>query len=162
MSTLFVDTINEQTTGNGIKIPGHVIQVVTGEFNVNVDVSSTTLTASGVKLSITPKFSNSKILVSCCFNAQARRSGATPIGSEYTIFRDGSSGTDLFNDSDRHQLLYSEDSNNNHVPTTLQAVDSPATTSSTEYELFVAIYAAGIGSVRHWGKQFMTIMEIAQ
>ena len=28
MSTLFVDTINEKTSGNGIEIPGHVIQVV--------------------------------------------------------------------------------------------------------------------------------------
>ena len=28
MSTLFVDTINEKTSGNGIEIPGHVIQVI--------------------------------------------------------------------------------------------------------------------------------------
>ena len=28
MSTLFVDTINEKTSGNGIIIPGHVIQIV--------------------------------------------------------------------------------------------------------------------------------------
>ena len=28
MSTLFVDTINEKTSGNGIAIPGHVVQVV--------------------------------------------------------------------------------------------------------------------------------------
>ena len=27
MSTLFVDTINEKTSGNGIAIPGHVVQV---------------------------------------------------------------------------------------------------------------------------------------
>ena len=28
MSTLFVDTINEKTSGNGIAIPGHVVQVI--------------------------------------------------------------------------------------------------------------------------------------
>ena len=28
MSTLFVDTINEKTSGNGIKIPGHQVQIV--------------------------------------------------------------------------------------------------------------------------------------
>ena len=28
MSTLFVDTINEKTSGNGIQIPGHVVQIV--------------------------------------------------------------------------------------------------------------------------------------
>ena len=27
MSTLFVDTINEKTTNNGVEIPGHVINV---------------------------------------------------------------------------------------------------------------------------------------
>ena len=27
MSTLFVDTINEKTTNNGVYIPGHVLQV---------------------------------------------------------------------------------------------------------------------------------------
>ena len=26
MSTLYVDTINEKTSGNGVQIPGHVIQ----------------------------------------------------------------------------------------------------------------------------------------
>ena len=30
MSILKVDTINEKTTGNGVAIPGHVIQVVNG------------------------------------------------------------------------------------------------------------------------------------
>ena len=27
MSTLYVDTINEKTSGNGVQIPGHVVQV---------------------------------------------------------------------------------------------------------------------------------------
>ena len=31
MSILKVDTINEKTTGNGVAIPGHVIQVVASE-----------------------------------------------------------------------------------------------------------------------------------
>ena len=140
---------------------GTVVQVVTGEFTANTNNTSTTMTASGVKLSITPKSTSNKIIVSCTFNAQANYSSATPVGAEYTIFRGGASGTDLFVDSSRHQLLYAEDDNNIHIPTTLQAVDSPSTTSSTEYELFVAIYSQGNSAVRHWGKQFMTLTEIA-
>ena len=27
MSTLYVDTITEKTSGNGVQIPGHVVQV---------------------------------------------------------------------------------------------------------------------------------------
>ena len=46
MSTLFVDTINEKTSGNGIQIPGHPIQIVqttlTGEFNLNHNSGSAT------------------------------------------------------------------------------------------------------------------------
>ena len=62
MSTLFVDTINEKTSGNGIAIPGHVVQIQTATatevqsaFSSAVDVITGT---------ITPKYSDSKILVS--------------------------------------------------------------------------------------------------
>ena len=33
MSTLFVDTINEKTTNNGVDIPGHVINVQSVKFS---------------------------------------------------------------------------------------------------------------------------------
>ena len=35
MSTLYVDTITEKTVGNGVQIPGHVIQVVQGVYTAN-------------------------------------------------------------------------------------------------------------------------------
>ena len=68
MSTLFVDTINEKTSGNGVQIPGHPIQIVqttlTGEFNLNHNSgSATSWTDTGYSASITPKDSSSKILV---------------------------------------------------------------------------------------------------
>ena len=43
MSTLFVDTINEKTTNNGIYIPGHVLQVQQTVFK---DTFSTSVGAS--------------------------------------------------------------------------------------------------------------------
>ena len=36
MSILKVDTINEKTTGNGVAIPGHVIQLVRTQTSGNV------------------------------------------------------------------------------------------------------------------------------
>ena len=64
MSVLKVDTINEKTSGNGVAIPGHVVQTVQSETDrPHIATSSTSYTASGVSLSITPKFANSVILI---------------------------------------------------------------------------------------------------
>ena len=38
MSTLYVDTINEKTSGNGVQIPGHVVQVQRVQ-NTGIDTS---------------------------------------------------------------------------------------------------------------------------
>jgi hypothetical protein len=65
LSSLNVDTINEKTTGHGVKIPGHIIQVQHQVFTTD-DIAQTTADypqASGVKLSITPKFATSKIMI---------------------------------------------------------------------------------------------------
>ena len=64
MSNLNVDSITEKTTGNGVHIPGHVIQCVSSDDAKGwTSSSSTSLVASGISLSITPKFANSTILV---------------------------------------------------------------------------------------------------
>ena len=65
MSTLYVDTINEKTTNNGVYVPGHVVQVVdSGAITGLVTNQTTTFTdTSVVDVSITPKFSDSKILL---------------------------------------------------------------------------------------------------
>ena len=65
MSTLFVDTINEKTTGNGIIIPGHVIQHKS--HNTITATTATGVTAytdlGGASFSFTPKQSGSKLIV---------------------------------------------------------------------------------------------------
>ena len=40
MSILKVDTINEKTSGNGVAIPGHVIQVVQGTLGSRQSAAS--------------------------------------------------------------------------------------------------------------------------
>ena len=63
MSILKVDTINEKTSGNGVAIPGHVVQVVHNTHNTQVQITTTSYTASGLQATITPKLQNSKILI---------------------------------------------------------------------------------------------------
>ena len=63
MSTLFVDTINEKTSGNGIYIPGHVVQVKHAIYGTQTDISSGGYIDSGVTATITPHSTSFKILV---------------------------------------------------------------------------------------------------
>ena len=63
MSILKVDTINEKTSGNGVAIPGHVVQVVHGSTNTEVSGDTTTYTDTTLSASITPTATSSKILI---------------------------------------------------------------------------------------------------
>jgi len=66
MSTLFVDTINEKTSGNGIQIPGHIVQVVNATNSSQVAVSSTSAYTDLLSCAITTKYANSIIMVQGC------------------------------------------------------------------------------------------------
>ena len=63
MGTIFVDNIKEHSASNGVHIPGHIIQTVHTSTNTQVQTSSSGFIETGLNLSITPKYSNSKILV---------------------------------------------------------------------------------------------------
>ena len=65
MSTLFVDTINEKTSGNGIYIPGHVVQFKKTAYITSTQntVSTSWADITGASLSITPKSTSSIILI---------------------------------------------------------------------------------------------------
>ena len=65
MSILKVDTINEKTTGNGVQIAGHVLQVQQGVMTSRVQVTTTSVytIGDGFTVNITPKSTSSKILV---------------------------------------------------------------------------------------------------
>ena len=64
MSTLYVDTIAEKTAGNGVQIPGHVVQVLQA---VKTDTFSTTsgtfVQVPDLTVTITPSSTSSKILI---------------------------------------------------------------------------------------------------
>ncbi len=61
MSTLKVDSLVEKTSGNGVHIAGHVVQVVNADLG-HASVTSSTKVDIG-SATITPKFSTSKILI---------------------------------------------------------------------------------------------------
>lgn len=63
MSTLKVDSLVEKTSGNGVHIPGHVVQVQNAYSNTQVISSTAGAAIDGVSLSFTPKYNNSKLLI---------------------------------------------------------------------------------------------------
>lgn len=68
MSELYVDSITEQTSGNGVLIPGHVVQVVqkidTATSTItNTGTAGTFTTCGSLSQSFTPKSSSSKVLL---------------------------------------------------------------------------------------------------
>ena len=71
MSILKVDTINEKTSGNGVAIPGHVVQF---KYNIVSQGSGSTTSGSMVNLSpfyvdITPKNASNLIVFHTNFHA---------------------------------------------------------------------------------------------
>ena len=65
-STLYVDNLIEKTSGNGVHIPGHVIQMQTSTqsgSSISIGNGQLSYINTGLQVSITPKFSNSKIVV---------------------------------------------------------------------------------------------------
>ena len=82
MSTLSVDTIQGQTTAANVKMPaGHVIQVQSGQTDTQTTLGSsrTTYTDVGLSVTITPKYSNSKIYVVATGNGYASQAQDNPL-----------------------------------------------------------------------------------
>ena len=162
MSTLKVDTINEKTTGNGVAIPGHVIQFLSQEITAIATTASTSLVASGFTLTITPKSAASKIKVAIGFNGiyQSAQNTAMKMhlykNGSFLAYLDDIAGYGITG------LNPIQNANPTHV-----YVDSPSTTSATTYAIYIATgsgtlgfnnYATGNNKTRSW----FTVEEIAQ
>ena len=141
MSTLFVDTINEKTTNNGVYIPGHVLQAVTGtNGGTSISTTSTSLLVSGLKVTITPSSTSSKIYVVASFTVQ----NGTTNGTQVQLYRkigSGSASAILYHGASGLQQ-YSAAGNNVSVGN-YSYLDSPSTTSAVEYEIYYSAYSAG-------------------
>ena len=80
MSTLYVDTITEKSSGNGVQIPGHVVQVVSSTYSTAGSTTSASPIQMWSGLSITPKFANSIIKVECNWFAVHNKNWGVSIG----------------------------------------------------------------------------------
>ena len=179
MSTLFVNNLNTAsgstitiptgkvmvgTDGGTFKSPGQIIQTLHTSTNSQVVTTSGGAIETGLNHTITPKYSNSKILVSVTQNIQTSnnvycqlciRRGTIASNSLLSIMV----SPEGYNNSTDEEI--------NQVP--FQWLDSPATTSATRY--FVSMErlsgASGHGmtaqtSTSGFSVSTMVLQEIAQ
>ena len=164
MSTLFVDTINEKTSGNGIKVPGHVVQVVTATLNPTSTFSttSTSYVTDGdlPSATITPKFTDSKILIHYTTGMQHDGSGQI----ENTIYRaiSGGATTDL-SGGNTYGLSFKGTTNQSWTETSINWVDTPNTASAVTYTWYArSENGTSVNAMHHGSTWTATLMEIAQ
>lgn len=135
MSTLYVDNL-QPNLGSRVMAPGHVVQVVSyGSKNEGrVETSSTSFTPTFLKASITPTSTSSKILVFVSGTANNNATNGARIC--VNVYRDGS--TDLA-DGEPNGLtsLRSASSTRVEASVACHGEDSPNTTSSVEYKVYI-------------------------
>ena len=108
---------------------GSVIQTVTGTSSTTPSTTGGTYVASGITASITPQFSNSKILVVSSWWQSVSGNGVT---IACTLYRNS---TDLGNPSFGFTAQYMP-STSGETTASLNYLDSPATTSATTYTIY--------------------------
>ena len=135
---------------------GSVLQVVTGTYGTQTTIATSTMTATGLTASITPKFSTSKILV--LVDIQGVNASASANGSNFSIYKNG-----LLLQQIAAFAGYGSSSGNDIGSVSANYLDSPATTSSTTYSIwFNRSAGAGTMSINNGTcNSAITLMEIA-
>ena len=153
-------------SGHTLHAPGHVVQVVSNQITVWTPTASTTYINTGVQLTITPKYNNSKILIIGTFN-----SVYTDSASEYmhmALYRDSSNINAV---TSTHGQNYGSGMNGLQYATALchSYLDSPATTSATVYAFYMRSNGGGSIGINNYGStgnntsaSTITAQEIAQ
>ena len=140
-STLYVDSLIEKTSGNGVHIPGHVIQVVqalvTGTATYRNSNSASDI--SGLTVTITPKSASNKILLLCNISYSTSNDGC---GNHIRLKRNGTyiaRGTGGASTSDGWFGLdnnYGQANSGGILHSASGSwVDFPSTTSSVTYQV---------------------------
>ena len=166
MSILKVDTINEKTTGNGVHIAGHVVQVKYYQSPAGSSgetlTTSTSYVASGVLLDFTPKFASSLIIIKAVVHAKNDSGNATD-GIVLAIYKDGSTRLGAGNNGDGFEYNAGVSNHNEHKNVSMVVSETAGNTTSRQYRVYYRSFAGNNSGLNYdWGNQTMTVMEIAQ
>lgn len=170
MSQLFVDTITEKTSGNGVQIAdlvpaaGSVIQVVNTSSDTRTASTSTSFTAAtDLAATITPTSSSSKICVQYDVSYRVYNNAGADSIMVIGISKDGGSTVLAQN----RLRSYDYGNSGSIIESTLSAsfFDSPATTSALTYQVYFKNQNAANATINNdtpTAISSVTLMEIAQ
>jgi len=143
---------------------GTVLQVVASTITAQVTTTNNTFTSTGHTVTITPKFSTSKIYV------VATGDGGTSTGSAsawYTVFRNGSTNLSTGTALGAAISMRASGASDCFGAVAMSFLDSPNTTSSTTYTVY---FGNSSGATSYWApvpgtpsspSATITVMEIA-
>ena len=167
MSKIYVDEIlpkdNAKITAADLQLPaGSVVQTVyLKNTTQGITVSTNgSYSDTGMSVSITPKYSNSKILVSFeCHFVISSNAGGFKLG----VFRDG---VGLETQDANYANYYRDDSNGGQTFTfrgwtPIIAYDTAGTTSQITYNIHANLHNGSVG-LNNGGVSYFTVQEIAQ
>lgn len=156
MSTLRVNNVTNVAGSSAPYIPGTVLQTVQGTYETQFSTTSTTPVASGLSVTITPKFATSKLLVTVGAFLYQNSAGKYARG---TIFRNSINLGEGTNGNT--SAIYNGGSDIvAHVSP--QVLDSPNTTSPVTYSWHIFAPNGGASySPLSGNRNTITIMEIA-
>ena len=177
MSILKVDTINEKTSGNGVAIPGHVVQVQSADLHTVYTASGSGVanvyTNTGLQVNITPKSTSSKVLVNFNVGGIRARLGNFHQEPDLALYR-GSTLVQTYSN------IIAKGGSNQWIPQVGENascgntyLDSPSTTSQITYAIYIRGNTSYSGDMQvqingsehqttGGGGSSITVMEIAQ
>ena len=161
MSKLFVDDIVEKTSGHGVSIPGHVVQVVRGVIPTSTEnFTSTSYAASSLYVTITPKFSTSDVFITASLNMDY----STGANASLAIYKDGSFLTPQGASPYDGHSYYNRISNSRILTQQpIMAYDtSVGTTSAVTYKVYLKTHTGSVDIRHDLAVETIVAMEIAQ
>lgn len=170
MSTLFVDTITEKTSGNGVQIAGHVVQEVHHPCVTLMSLSSTSyVDLTGASVTFTPKAGNSKLFVESVQHFYLEQTGTAWSGANSAIMIDGNLQSANGANSSLFGVGARDTGQSSSGTTRLMSYDHQTATytvSSTNAIIIKAQaklrFSVTTGEVNNYGRGFIRITEIAQ
>jgi hypothetical protein len=184
MSILKVDTINEKTTGNGVYIPNHVVQVeqVVVDANLGPYTTSTWVTESDFDISITPTSNTSKVLITGnIMYGQGASTGTDDFTFNIRLLRNGTPLSYTVNSGrgyGEYAVYKNHYDNLSMEQASFSRLDTPSSTSAVTYSVQIATGFGGWASnpvyinrayrfddawyAQSNARSTITLMEIAQ
>ena len=162
-SILKADKIEGVTASGTVQMPaGHVVQVARTYVanSSHINTASTSLVASGIQCSLTPKFSNSLILVDFSTTVTHSNSGDQLRGAMYV--KVGSASISAMSGAGAYHLVYSNGVQ--YQPTVFSSSYTATSTDTLMFEPYFrnATQAVAVYLVHASASYSLTVTEIAQ